>query len=174
MNKIFLSLLSGVLLLSTVACSNTEKTSSSAPDSTNQAATQTMDRQTAQNNQSDATSETRRRQLNSDIRSSEQRNKIFNGSKTDDRSDDALKSEVRSKLEANLPASALAVDSKDGAIKVSGTVIDQQQVGKIEPLAKQINGVKSVVVNVKVDPSAKPAPPKPGSQGPLKDQTGKK
>ena len=57
---------------------------------------------------------------------------------------------MRSKLEANLPASQLAVDAKDGNVSISGTVPTQPQYQRIEPLAKQIYGVKSVAVKVTV------------------------
>lgn len=170
MNKILLPLLSSVLLLGTIACNNAAKTSSSAPDSTAQSPSPTLDKNTAQANQNNATDETRRRQLNSDVRATEQRSQGLNsGNKTDA----DLKNQVRSKLQANLPATALAIEAKDGTVKVTGTVVAQDQVAKIEPLAKQIKGVKQVEVNVKVDPNAKPAAPNPDTKNPIPDQTGK-
>lgn len=157
-----------VLLLSTAAC--TAKTSSSAPDSTASPKTD-LTQPTAATNQDDATSELRRRQLNSDIRASEQRNNA-NGGDTN-RADGDLQSEVRSKLEANLPAAELTVEAKDGAVTIAGTVVDQAQLDKIESLAKQIKGVQSVTVRAAVKTSAQPAAPASDTASPIQTQTGK-
>lgn len=151
MKKVTAFVISGLLLLSAAAC-DTAKTNVESPNTTNNAA-EAPAQDTAQKTQNDATSEVRKKQLNSDIRSREQRTAATGSSS--DRAAGDLKSEVRSKLEANLPASQLAVDAKDGAVTVSGTVPTQQQFNKIEPLAKEINGVKSVTVKATVAP-AKP------------------
>lgn len=150
MKTITTLLLSGLLVVGAAACSNTAKTSADAPNSTNDTA-QVPDTETAQDNQGDATSQVRKNQLESDIRAREQRNDATG----DDiaRADGDLESEVRSKLEANLPASQLAVAAKDGVVTVSGTVPTQEQHDKIEPLAKEIKGVQGVNVNVNVAPA---------------------
>lgn len=171
MNKVLISLLSGVLLISAIGCNGPARTSNSAADSTEQAANQTTDKQTTQGNQNDATSETRRRQLNADNRAREERNNIVNDGKAENRADADLKSQVRNKLEANLPASQLTVDANEGTVKVSGVVINEQQRQKIEPLAKEIKGVQAVEVDVKVNAAAKPAAPNPDTKTPIKDQT---
>ncbi len=140
------------LLVTTVACSNVSKTSEQAPDSTN-TTTQAPDVTKAQDIHKDASNETRRKQLDSDIRAREQRNQATG--KDTKRSDNDIRSEVRSKLEANLPDSQLTVDAKDGNVSISGTVPSQPQYQRIEPLAKEIYGVKEVTVKVAVMP-AKP------------------
>lgn len=142
MKKITLLVLSSILLLGTVACDNA-KTSSNAPDSTNQVGEVPTDK-TVEANKRDATSQVRRDQLNADIRAREERNNAAGGGRN--RADDDLASEVRSKLEANIPSSQLTVAAKDGAIVVSGTVQTQDQLNKIDPLSRQIKGVKSVKV----------------------------
>ncbi len=149
MKKLFVLLASSVLLFSLAAC-QTAKTTTEAPNSTTDTA-QAPAPDTAKDTQKDATNDTRQRQLNSDIRSREQRNNTTGGDA--DRADGDLASEVRSKLEANLPASQLAVDAKNGAVTVSGTVPTSQQLAKVEPLAKEIKGVQNVKVNVKVAPT---------------------
>ncbi len=149
MKKITLLLLSSILLLGTVACDNNAKTSSNAPDSPAESGKVVTDK-TVQTDKKDATSQVRRDQLNADIRAREQRN-LSGGSA--DRANTDLSSEVRSKLEANIPASQLTVTAKDGAIVVSGTVQNQEQLNKIDSLAKQIKGVKSVKVLAKVAPA---------------------
>jgi hypothetical protein len=147
MKKLTSVFISSLLLIGTVACSNVAKTSDTAPESTNQTA-QPPDVNQAQDIHKENTSDVRRKQLNADIRAREQRNQMA-GAKPN-RSDDDIKSEVRSKLEANLPDSQLAVDAKDGNVSISGTVPSQPQYQRIEPLAKEIYGVKSVAVNVTV------------------------
>lgn len=168
MKKITPVLLSFSLLVSIAACSNTAKTSSTSPDSATQPDSQ-LDKSTAQTNQNDATSELRRRQLNADIRAREQRNDATGGDI--DRADSDLESEVRSKLEANLPASELTIEAKEGALTIAGTVVDQDQLNKIEPLTKEIKGVKSVVVNATLKTEAEPAAAPADASTPIKTQT---
>ena len=152
MKKITLLFLSSILLLGMVACGNNDKTSSSAPDSTEKVGDVPTDK-TILANKKDATSQIRRDQLNADIRAREQRNNITGGDTNRASSD--LASEVRSKLEANIPSSQLTVTAKDGAIIVSGTVQTQEQLNKINSLTKEIKGVKSVQVLVKIASSPK-------------------
>jgi len=147
MKKLTLFLLSSLLLLGTIACQNTAKTSADAPDST-QESPKVPDAKTVQANQQDAQSQTRRNQLNADIQAHEQRNNALNNGGTN-RTDAAVATEVRDKLEANIPGSQLVVEAKNGVVTVSGTVVHQQNLSKIE-LARQIKGVKTVVNKVKV------------------------
>lgn len=154
MKKLIPLLISGVLVVGAAGCQTESKTSSDAPSST----TETVNaptKETAEKSQSDATSEVRRDQLNSDIRAREQRNNATGGDT--DRADADLQSEVRSKLEANLPASQLTVDSKEGTVTIGGTVPTQEQLNKIPTLAQEIKGVKGVKVAVKVAPATNKA-----------------
>jgi hypothetical protein len=150
MKAIMPFVLSSILLLGTVACDNKAKTSSSAPDTTEKTGEVPTDK-TILANQKDATSQVRRDQLNADIRAREQRNNVTGGNATRANSD--LASEVRSKLEANIPSSQLTVAAKDGAIVVAGNVQTQEQLNKINSLAKEIKGVRSVKVVVKIVPA---------------------
>ncbi len=143
-----------LVLLAMTGCKEVAKTNSDAPDpNATQVATPTTT--AAKSTQDDATSKIRRDQLNSDIRSREQRNNTANKGAATNRSDTDLASEVRSKLEVNLPASALAVTAKDGAVMVTGTVPTQAQFDRINKLAKEIKGVAAVTMKVAVAP-AKP------------------
>ena len=141
-----------LVLLAMTGCQQVAKTNSDAPDST---ASQvgTLNTDAAKSTQDDATSKVRRDQLNSDIRAREQRNNTTNKGGAIGRSDTDLASEVRSKLEANLPASALAVTAKEGAIMVTGTVPTQAQFDRIDGLAKAIKGVSAVTMKVAVAPA---------------------
>lgn len=147
MKKLTTVLLSGVLMFGAVACTNNAKTAADAPSST-QESPQAREPEDVNQAKADAQSETRRNQLNADIRAREQRNNATGGDAK--RAEGDLESEVRSKLEANLPASALVVKAEDGAVIVSGTVPKQEQIAKIESLAKQIKGVQKVSVKATV------------------------
>ncbi len=142
MKKLITFLLSSVLLVGAVGCQNAAKTSADAPNNTSESP-KTPDAQATNTSQNDAQSQVRKNQLNSDIRAREQRNNASGGDTN--RSDGDLASEVRSKLEANIQKGLLAVQAKNGTVTVSGTVPNQADLGKVEPLATQIKGVKSVV-----------------------------
>lgn len=146
------ALLSLGLLFGAIGCVDQAKTSSNAPNTT-QDQPKPLNTDEAQKTQEDAQSQVRRDQLNSDIRSREQRNNVANNGSAMNRDDSDLASQVRSKLEANIPASALVVDAKEGVITVSGTVPTTQQLAKIEPLAKEIKGVQTVNVTAEVVPA---------------------
>lgn len=149
--KIFIPIL-GIFFIAMTGCQ--AKTSSNAPDSTT-GAIESPSGEAAKTNQDDATSQVRRDQLNSDIRAREQRSGGANTNQAGNRPNNDLASEVRSKLEANLPASALTVSAKDGAVMVTGTVPTQAQYDRISLLAKEINGVKTVMMKVAVAPAKK-------------------
>ncbi|MEH2241996.1 BON domain-containing protein [Nostoc sp.] len=148
MQKLTPLLISGLLVFGVAACDNASKTSESAPNNPNETP-QTPSAQTTQAAQQDAQSDVRRRQLNEDIRAREQRNNAAGGDTQ--RASGDLKSEVRSKLEANIPKSQLTVDAADdGTVTVGGTVNNQKELAKIEPEAKKIKGVKKVIVKATV------------------------
>ncbi|MDJ0694607.1 BON domain-containing protein [Mastigocoleus sp. MO_188.B34] len=146
MNKITLFLLSGVLIFGAAACDGTAKTSSDAPRTVDG---EVENPRNVEETREDAASEIRQNQLNSDIRAREQRNDLI-GDQTD-RADSDLESEVRSKLEANIPRGKLTIDAEDGVVTIAGTVPDQREYKTVEPLAKEILGVKEVKMdNVRV------------------------
>lgn len=150
MKKLTPILISSLLFFGAVACNNTERTSESAPANPNEAV-ERPDAQATEAAQKDAQSETRRRQLNADIRAREQRNNATGGDTQ--RATGDLASEVRSKLEANIPNGALTVEAaENGTVTVGGTVNNQDQLNKIAPLSKEIKGVKQVVVKAVVAP----------------------
>ncbi|MBW4643850.1 MAG: BON domain-containing protein [Goleter apudmare HA4340-LM2] len=150
MKKLTPFIFSCLLVLGAAACADTAKTTQSAPENPTEAV-QAPSPKTTEAAQEDAESELRRRQLNQDIRAREQRNNVTGGDA--DRAVGDLASEVRSKLEANIPDGQLTVNAEDnGTVTVGGTVNNQQQLAKIEPLAKEIKGVKNVVVTARVAP----------------------
>lgn len=149
MQKLTPFLISSLLVFGVAACQDTAKTTVTAPAPDE--AAQAPVAATTQAAKEDAQSELRRRQLDADIRAREQRNNVTGGDT--DRAAADLASQVRSKLEANIPGGQLTVNAvKDGTVTVAGTVNNQEQLSKIEPLSKEIKGVKNVVVKAVVAP----------------------
>ncbi|MBW4635711.1 MAG: BON domain-containing protein [Iphinoe sp. HA4291-MV1] len=145
MKKLAPFLISCLLVVGATACQNPAKTSADAPNNTNEAA-QAPNAQSTEAAQKDAQSQTRRDQLNADIRAKEQRNNQFNDSSATNRAARDIESEVSSKLEANIPNGHLTVAaSKDGTVTVSGTVTNKDQLAKIDRLPKEIKGVTKVI-----------------------------
>jgi hyperosmotically inducible periplasmic protein len=149
MKKLMMLVLSSTLFLGAVGC-EVSKTSGDAANTVDDNPV-VKDATETQATDEDAQSEIRQDQLNSDIRAREQRNDIA-GDQTK-RADADLESEVRAKLEANLPQSKLTVDAEDGNVGIVGTVAKQEEYDTIEPLAKEILGVNNVTLDVKVIPS---------------------
>lgn len=149
MNKLITLLLGSTLLFGAVACDNA-RTSADAPDSVEDGAV-VEDAREVEETLEDATSEIRQDQLSSDIRAREQRNDILGEQEVRDDSD--LESEIRAKLEANIPRSKLTVDAEDGNVAIVGTVPSQKEYESIMPLAQEITGVNSVEMEVEIMPS---------------------
>jgi hyperosmotically inducible periplasmic protein len=141
-------LISGLLIVSLSACTDA-KTTADAPASTSNNATVSAGKN-SQANQSDAQSATRKKQLDADIRAREQRNNM--GGDPLKRAEGDLASEVRSKLEANIPGGKLTVAAKKSDVTVAGVVATQAQLDKIKPLAMEIKGVTNVEVKAIVKP----------------------
>ncbi len=140
-----------VSLIASIAVGCTDaRTTSDAPSSVNQTATPMV--QSTEPAKNDAQSETRARQLDADIRATEQRNNAVGDPVK--RNDGDLATEVRSKLEANIPGGNLTVAAKDGVVTVAGTVPNQDQLAKIQTLGMEIKGVQSVNVKAVVKPPA--------------------
>ncbi|MCT7983943.1 BON domain-containing protein [Laspinema sp. A4] len=154
MKKITPFLVGLTILLGAGACQNLERTSADAPSSPDGAVEEPAQ---VEETNADARDETRRAQLDSDIRAREERTNAVGNA--EDRSDDDLASEVRSKLEANIPQGKLAVTSEEGVVSVTGTVPNQQEYDSIATLAQEIRGVKQVKVDAQiVAPAETPAP----------------
>lgn len=147
-------LLTSLLGLSVAACGNVARTNPGAPRSIDTVGEAPgLDR--VLQNKSDSTSPIRRAQANADIRAREQRYNVFSRGEGA-RSDRDLQSQVRSKLEVNLPMSQLAVQSNEGVVTVVGYVQTQQALERIEPLAREIRGVRGVNVQAQIGPELPP------------------
>lgn len=149
MKKLTTAILTGLLVFGTAAYSNIDKTSADAPDRLG-VTDNTPTKPEAQQNLGDARSQIRRQQLDEDIQAREQRNDFFNDGSAENRPDNDIASEVRDKLEANLPKSELTVEAEQGIITVGGTVPIQEQLARIKTLSEQIKGVRSINVEANV------------------------
>ncbi len=147
--KITSLLATSFILVTLVSCTDARTTAEApAPNATYSTSSPTTSPQNTQAAIDDAQSETRKKQLESDIRAREQRNDAM-GDKTK-RPDTDLASEVRSKLEANIPKGNLTIESKDANVVVSGTVPLLNDLTKIKSLAMEIKGVKTVTIKATV------------------------
>lgn len=149
MNKLTILLLGSTLLFGAVGC-DVARTSGDAPDSVDETA-QVEEPLEVEDTLEDANSEIRQEQLDSDIRAREQRNDVLGDQEV--RNDSDLESEVRAKLEANIPRSKLTINAENGSVMIVGTVPTQKEYETIEPLAREITGVDEVTVDVEVLPS---------------------
>ena len=149
MNKLAIFLLGSTLLFGAVGC-DTARTSADAPDSVDDTVEEPAE---VEETLEDANSEIRQEQLSSDIRAREQRNDALGDQEVRDDSD--LESEIRAKLEANIPRSKLTIDAENGDVVIVGTVPGEKEYSTIEPLANEITGVNSVnIEGVEVVPDA--------------------
>lgn len=146
MKRIITTLATGVLLFSVAACSNARTSADAPTDLEDTVENPGQNEETLE----DASSEVRQDQLESDIRAREQRNEVFGDEEV--RADSDLESEVRAKLEANIPRSKLTVAAEDGAVQIVGTVPGQGEYDTIELLAYEIQGVDSVEMDVEIVP----------------------
>lgn len=154
MKKITPFLLGLAVLFGAGACQDLERTSADAPVTQDGTVDEPAQ---VEETYEDARSDTRRAQLDSDIRAREERTNAI-GDPTD-RSDSDLASEVRSKLEANIPRGQLAVFAENGVVTVTGTVPNQEEYNSITTFAQEIRGVQDVVVDVQVvEPTVNPDP----------------
>ena len=147
--KIAFLLLTSSLLVTVVSCTDARTTTEApAPNANYSTSSPTASPQNTQAAMADAQDETRKKQLDADIRAREQRNDAM-GNPTK-RPDSDLASEVRSKLEANIPKGNLSVESKDANVVVSGIVPSLNDLDKVQGLAMEIKGVKTVTIKAVV------------------------
>ncbi|MDY7022425.1 MAG: BON domain-containing protein [Cyanobacteriota bacterium] len=141
MKKLASLILAGIALFGAVGC-DVARTSADAPTSIDG---EVEDPQDVEATKEDAEDNVRQAQLSSDIRAREQRNDLVG--EQDERTDADIESEVRAKLEANIPGSKLVIEAEGGAVKIAGTVPAQREYETIKPLAQEIVGVDSIDIS---------------------------
>ena len=150
MKKLTGFLLGSALLFGAVGC-DVARTSGDAPTDLEEGVVEnpTESEETLE----DASGDVRQEQLNSDIRAREERNDVLGDQEV--RADSDLESEIRAKLEANIPRAKLTVDAQDGNVAIVGTVPSEKEYESILPLAQEITGVNEInMEEVQVVPAA--------------------
>lgn len=147
MKKLMPFLLGSLLLVGVAACSDVAKTSADAPNSTERVGN-VPDADSAQTTRQDANRDVRSAQIQADERARQQRNQAAGNDGEIAEGD--VESLVRNRLEQQIPSGNLAVDSEDGVVTISGTVTSQADLDRIDEIAQEVQGVKSVKVNAKV------------------------
>lgn len=147
MKKLMPFLLGSLLLVGVAACSDVAKTSADAPNSTERVGN-VPDTDSSQTTRQDANRDVRSAQIQADERARQQRNQAAGNDGEIAEGD--VESLVRNRLEQQIPSGNLAVDSEDGVVTISGTVTSQADLDRIDEIAQEVQGVKSVKVNAKV------------------------
>ncbi|MEH2378767.1 MAG: BON domain-containing protein [Nostoc sp.] len=153
MKKLILLLVSGVLVVGTFGCQEAPKTGSETPSTTNEAA-QAPATPASQINQTTAKipgTETTPLAANTGTKV-----KIDSEKTAATKAKGNLKTEVSKKLNKGLPGNKLQVENKEGEIILKGTASSVEELQKAETLAKEVQGVKTVKVEAKVEAVKKP------------------
>ncbi|MHC5936552.1 BON domain-containing protein [Nostoc sp.] len=148
MKKLILLLVSGVLVVGTFGCQEAPKTGSETPSTTNEAA-QAPATPASQINQTTAkipAKETTPLAPNTGTKV-----KIDSEKTAATKAKGNLKTEVSEKLNKGLPGNKLQVENKEGEIILKGTATSVEELQKAETLAKEVQGVKTVKVEAKVE-----------------------
>jgi len=151
MKKLTGFLLGSALLFGAVGC-DVARTSADAPTDIEDGPEAVEEPAQVEETLEDANSEIRQEQLSSDIRAREERNDVLGDQEVRDDSD--LESEIRAKIEANIPRAKVTVDATDGNVAIVGTVPSEKEYESILPLANEITGVNDVNVDVEIIPAA--------------------
>ncbi|WP_373527027.1 BON domain-containing protein [Nostoc sp.] len=147
MKKLIPLLVSSILVVGTFGCEEALKTGSETP-STNEAA-QAPAKPASQINQT--VDKTTPSAVSSDTKVKTDADKTAITKVNGD-----LKTEVSKKLNKGLPGNKLQVENKEGEIILKGAVSSVEELQKAETLAKEVQGVKTVKVEAKVEAMKKP------------------
>ncbi|MBN3940272.1 BON domain-containing protein [Nostoc sp. NMS9] len=152
MKKLILLVVSSILVVGTFGCQDSSKTGSETPSTTNEAA-QVPAKPASQTNQTAKVPETQTTPL---AASTGTKVKTDSEKTASTKAKGDLKTEVSAKLNKDLPGNKLQVENKQGEIILKGTAASVEELKKAETLAKEVQGVKTVKVEAKVDTVKKP------------------
>ncbi|MEH2261086.1 BON domain-containing protein [Nostoc sp.] len=152
MKKLILLVVSSILVVGTFGCQEAPKTGSETPNTTNEAA-QAPAKPASETNQTAKVPETRTTPL---AASTGTKVKTDSEKTAATKAKSDLKTEVSAKLNKGLPGNKLQVENKQGEIILKGTATSVEELKKAETLAKEVQGVKTVKVEAKVDTVKKP------------------
>ncbi|MFN6529572.1 BON domain-containing protein [Nostoc sp. ChiSLP03a] len=152
MKKLILLLVSSILVVGTFGCQEAPKTGSETPSATNEAA-QAPAKPASETNQTAKVPETQTTPL---AASTDTKVKTDAEKTAATKAETDLKTKVSAKLNKSLPGNKLQVENKQSEIILKGTAASVEELKKAETLAKEVQGVKTVKVEAKVDAVKKP------------------
>jgi len=147
MKKLIPLLVSSILVVGTFGCQEAPKTGSETP-STNEGAQAPVKPASQTNQTADKTTPSA---VSSDTKVKTDAEKMAVTKANGD-----LKTEVSKKLNKGLPGNKLEVENQEGEIILKGTASSVEELQKAETLAKEVQGVKLVKVEAKVEAMKKP------------------
>ncbi|MBN3884002.1 MAG: BON domain-containing protein [Nostoc sp.] len=152
MKKLIPLLVSSILVVGTFGCQEAPKTGSETPSTTNEAA-QAPAKPASQTNQTAKVPGTETTPVAAST-STKVKTSAEKTAATKTKGD--LKTEVSQKLNKGLPGNKLQVENKEGEIILKGTATSAEELKKAETLVKEVQGVKTVKVEAKVETVKKP------------------
>ncbi|MEH2249052.1 BON domain-containing protein [Nostoc sp.] len=152
MKKLIPLLVSSILVVGTFGCQEAPKTGSETPSTTNEAA-QVPAKPASQTTQ---TAKIPGKETTPLAASTNTKVKTDSEKTAATKAKSDLKIEVSKKLNKGLPGNKLQVENKESEIILKGTASSQEELHKAETLAKEVQGVKTVKVEAKVEAGKKP------------------
>ncbi|MDZ8083303.1 MAG: BON domain-containing protein [Nostoc sp. DcaGUA01] len=151
MKKLILFLVSGILVIGAVGCQEATKTGSETPNTTNEASQAPATPASQTNPTIDKTVNVPAQPtvVTPPTTQGKVKTDSLKIAATKNKSD--LKTEVSKKLNQGLPGNKLQVESKEAEIILKGTATSVEELTKAETLAKEVQGVKTVKVEAKVE-----------------------
>ncbi len=157
MKKLILLLVSSILVVGTFGCQEAPKTSLETPSTTNQAAQAPATPASQINQTADkTTAKIPGKEMIPLAANTDTKVKIDSEKTAATKAKSNLKTEVSAKLNKGLPGNKLQVENQEGEIILKGTAASAEELKKAETLAKEVQGVKTVKVEAKVDAVKKP------------------
>jgi flagellar biosynthesis component FlhA len=153
MKKLIPLIVSSILVVGTFGCQEAPKTGSSETPSTTNEAAQAPAKPASQTNETATIPGTETTPL---AASTDTKVKTDSEKTAATKVKSDLKTEVSTKLNKGLPGNKLQVENKEGEIILKGTAVSKQELQKAETLAKEVQGVKTVKVEAKVEAVKKP------------------
>ncbi|MBW4456107.1 MAG: BON domain-containing protein [Nostoc indistinguendum CM1-VF10] len=140
-------LVSSILVVGAFGCQEAPKTGSETPSTTNEAA-QVLAKPASQINQ---TAKIPGKEITPLAASTNIKVKTDSEKTATTKAKSDLKTEVSEKLSKGLPDNKLVVENKEDEIILKGTATSAEELQKAETLVKEVQGVKTVKVEAKVE-----------------------
>ncbi|MCC5655435.1 BON domain-containing protein [Nostoc sp. XA010] len=152
MKKLILLLVSSILVVGTFGCQEATKTGSESSSTTNEAAQAPATPASQINQTADKfIAKIPGTQTTPLAVSTDTKVKTDSEKTAATKAKSNLKTEVSEKLNKGLPGNKLEVENKEGEIILKGTATSAEELQKAETLAKEVQGVKTVKIEAKVE-----------------------